>query len=693
MLEARSVAVVGASVREGSVGHQSLVELVEGGFDGRIVPVNPKYDSVVGLPAVASLRDIGEPVDLVILAVSNSLLEEQLRAAAEAGAASAVIFASGYEEPREGAPRLTERLAAIAREAGMAICGGNCMGFANLERRVRALGFYEPKDAPVGGVTFLSHSGSAFSAMIHNDRLLGLNLAVSAGQELVTTVADYLHYALGLDSTTAVGLFIETIRDPEGFRSALELAASRDVPIVALKVGRETFTRELVAAHSGALAGEDGAYEALFDAYGVSRVESLDEMADTLALFDAGRRAGPGGLASVHDSGGERALLVDAAAAIGVPFAKISPATTDRLAGLLDPGLPAVNPLDFWGTGRDAHEIVTGCVRALLDDEAVAALAFSVDLTTEEHDALGYVAMARETFPETDKPYAMLSNFAAGIDRGDAKVLHDDGIAVLEGTLTGLAAFKHLFAYRDNRALEPVARSSPVDGDVRDRWKARLSGDQDLDELDGLELLAAYGVPVARAERAATLDDALAAAERIGFPVALKTAGPNIQHKSDVDGVKLGLGDASAVEAAYEVLAKRLGPRVLIAEMAPLGVELHLGVVRDLQFGPLLLVAAGGILVEVLKDRRLALPPLDDVRASKLVDGLQMRPLLDGVRGQPPADIGPLVEAVIAMSWLAHDLGDHLEALDVNPVICSPSGCVAVDALVIQRQPSGRSHR
>ncbi|MCI0633162.1 MAG: acetate--CoA ligase family protein [Actinobacteria bacterium] len=686
MLEARSVAVVGASVREGSVGNQSVVELVKGGFDGAIYPVNPKYDEILGLRAFTSLAEIGQPIDLVILAVSNALLEEQLRLAAEAGAASAVIFASGYEEPREDAPPLTERLATIAREAGMAVCGGNCMGFANLERRVRALGFYEPKDAPVGGITFLSHSGSAFSAMIHNDRLLGLNLAVSAGQELVTTVADYLPYALGLESTRAIGLFIETIRDPDGFRSALEVASSRDVPVVALKVGRETFTRELVAAHSGALAGEDGAYEALFDAYGVSRVESLDEMADTLALFDAGRRAGPGGLASVHDSGGERALLVDAAAAVGVPFARISPATTERLASLLDPGLPSVNPLDFWGTGKDAHEIVTGCVRALLEDEAVAALAFTVDLTTEEHDALGYVAMARETFPETAKPFAMLSNFAAGIDRTDAKVLHDDGIAVLEGTLTGLAAFKHLFAYRDHRAASPVTGSTPVDDAVRDRWKARLSSNEDLDELDGLELLAAYGVPVARAERASTLEDALAAAERIGFPVALKTAEPNIQHKSDVDGVKLALADASAIDIAYADLSKRLGPKVLVAEMASPGVELHLGIVRDLQFGPLVLAAAGGILVEVLRDRRLALPPLDEARANILVDRLASRPLLDGVRGQPPAHLGALVDAIVGLSWLAHDLGDRIEALDANPVICGQGGCVAVDALVIPRR-------
>jgi hypothetical protein len=176
-----------------------------------------------------------------------------------------------------------------------------------------------------------------------------------------------------------------------------------------------------------------------------------------------------------------------------------------------------------------------------------------------------------------------------------------------------------------------------------------------------------------------------AAAERIGYPVAIKTAAPNIQHKSDVDGVKLGLADAGSLEDDSRDLAERLGSRVLVAEMAPLGVELHLGIVRDLQFGPLVLVAAGGVLVEVLRDRRLALPPLDQPRARSLVDGLAVRPLLDGVRGRPPVDADSLVRALVGVSWLAADLGEHLEALDVNPVICSPTGCVAVDALVIPR--------
>ncbi len=686
MLEARSVAVVGASPREGSVGRQVLLELTEGGFDGDLYPVNPKYEEILGFACHPTVTDVPGPVDLVILGVSNALLEEQLTLAAAAGARSAAIFASGYETPREGLPPLTERLSLIAREAGMAVCGGNGMGFVNVERGLRACGFYEPKDLPLGPITFISHSGSGFSAMLHNDRGLAFNLVVSAGQELATTAAEYMHYALDLDTTRLIGLFIETARDPELFRSALQRAADADVPVVALKVGRQERAREMIAAHSGALAGEDGAYEALFDAHGVLRVETLDEMADTLALLASGRRAGPGGLASVHDSGGERALMVDSAAVAGVPFARISDLTRDRIAALLDEGLLPVNPLDFWGTGRDAKEVITGCMRALLDDPNVAALAFVVDLTTEDNPDMGYIGMAKQVYPETSKPMAMLSNFSNGIDRDDVKELEAAGIPVLEGTMTGLSALRHLFEYREYRSRPPVEGASPVADEVREGWRARLSSAEPFDELEGLSLLRAYGVPVTLARAADSPHAAIAAAEDIGYPVAVKTRAPGVQHKSDVGGVKLGLADAAAVEDAYRDVAGRLGPEVTVAGMAPAGVELHLGVVRDPQFGPLVLVAAGGVLVELLRDRRLAIPPLDETRARSLVDRLKVRPLLDGVRGRAPADVDAVASSLVGLAWLAHDLGDLIDALDANPVIASPDGCVAVDALVIPRR-------
>jgi acyl-CoA synthetase (NDP forming) len=686
MLEARSVAVIGASEREGSVGHETMVELLDKGrFEGAVYPVNPRYEELFGHRCFTSIADVPEPVDLAVISLANALLEETLTACADAGVGSAVIFASGFEEPRQDVPPLTERLAAIARDAGMAICGGNCMGFVNVERGLRATGWEEPAHLEPGGITFVSHSGSAFAALLHNDRNLRLNLAVSSGQEFVTTTADYMTHALALESTKAIGLFIEAVRDPRAFMAALEAANERDVPVVVLKVGREAFTREMVTAHSGALAGEDGAFEALFEAFGVHRVESLDEMADTLALFVAGRRAGPGALATAHDSGGERAMMVDAAAQAGVPLATISEKTVLFLETVLDEGLLPVNPLDFWGTGRDAGAVIEGSLRALVKDPAVAALAFAVDLVTDDADDEGYFSCFLRVWPETDKPMAMLSNFAGGIDRNDVRRIYEAGAPALEGTLTGLAAFRHLFERRDHQALPPVAGSSPVGNEVRERWRARLSDGRPFDELEALALLAGYGVPVIESARADTLEDAIAAAERIGLPVAMKTAAPGVQHKSDVGGVRLGIDDASSLEDAYSDLERELGPQVTVAAMAPEGVEVALGVVRDPQFGPLVLVAAGGVLIEVLRDRRLALPPLDAARARRMLDRLAVRPLLDGVRGAAPVDLAALERSVVALSWLAHDLGDDLEALDANPVICGPDGCVAVDALVIPR--------
>jgi acyl-CoA synthetase (NDP forming) len=691
MLEARSVAVVGASVKEGSLGRQMMVELLRGGFEGSVFPVNPGYDEVLDHRCYPSIADVPEPVDLAILGVASQRVEQAMRDAVAAGARSAVTFSSLYEAepPEPGLPLLAERVATIARDAGIAMCGGNGMGFLNLEANLRATGFATPAHIRRGHVAFVSHSGSAFAAVAFNDRGIGFNVIVSSGQELVTDVADYMEHALGLASTRVIALLIETLRRPGAFREALGHAAERDVPVIVLKVGRTERSKSMVTAHSGALAGEDGAYEALFDAYGVLRVATLDEMADVMELFSSPRRVTTGGgIASIHDSGGERALLVDLGADLGVPFARISDATTERIQAALDPGLEAANPLDAWGTGIDADRIFVESFHALHDDPDTAALAFVVDMTRqgEPHDE-GYLHVAREVFSSTTKPFCILSNLASAVANDEAALLRDDGIPVLEGTASGLAALRHLLAYRDGRARPPIVPPEPVSDDVRERWRARLASGHEVSELEGLALLADYGVPTMQVRGATSVDGAIAAAEEVGWPVAMKTAAPGVHHKSDVGGVVLGLANADALGVAYEDMSTRLGPDVVVAQMAPPGVELALGIVRDPQFGPLVLVAAGGVLVEVLHDRRLAFPPLDAPRARASIDRLGVRPLLDGVRGASPADVDALARAVSRLSVLAADLGDQLDALDVNPVIVTSDGCVAIDALVVPRRP------
>src|SRR5215203_1330147 len=678
MLEARSVAVVGASTKFDSPGNHMVKQLLIGGFSGEVAAVNPRYEEVEGIACFPSLMEVPFAPDLVLLGVGNRRLQRQMEEAARCGARGVVVFASGLEDPPDDPP-LTERLRSIAAEAGMAVCGANCMGFADVERGLRALAFEERADLEPGNVAWISHSGSAFSALLHAERGISFNLAVSTGQELTTTMADYMLYALERESTRVISLFLETVRDPEGFRLALETAADRNVPVVALKVGRTPTSRRLVTAHSGALAGDAAAYEALFDAYGVARVGSLNEMADLIELLGAGRRAARGGLAAILDSGGERAHLVDTAADLEVPLARPSEETLGAVAARLEPGLPAVNPLDAWGTDNDPYNVFLDCSRYLADDPDTGAFAYVVDLHSDRAER-GHAWAAERVWASTDKPFAVVCGVTSAIQESAATRLRSSGVPVLEDVPSGLRAFLHLFELRDARGLPPPTPPDSVPRETVRRWREALAAGERLGEASALQLLADYGVPVARTAAATDLEGAVAAAGRLGYPVALKTTVAS--HKTELGGVTLGIGDEDALVAAYREMSSRLGPAVTVQEMVEPGVEMALGVVHDPQFGPLVMVAAGGVLIETLDDRRLALPPLDEVRASKLIDRLDARPVLDGVRGAPPADVNALARALSRLSLLTRDLGALIGALDVNPVIVGPRGCVAVDALV-----------
>jgi acetate---CoA ligase (ADP-forming) len=688
MLEARSVAVVGASAQPGSFGAELLRQLRVGGFDGAIYPVNPNYTEIDGLACVSSIEAVPEPVDLAILGVGNGKLEAILRSAGRSGARSAVICASGHAVEGEPAPQLPERLQAIAGEYGMAICGGNGMGFINVERRVRATGYSQDPGLLPGPVTFLTQSGSSFSALLRNRRGIRFNVAVSGGDELVTTMAEYLEYSLGLESTRVVAILMETIRAPERFRCALELAAARDIPVVALKVGHGEFARRMVTAHSGAIAGEDAGYEALFEHAGVLRVRTLDELVDTVELLCAGRVAAAGGLATLHDSGGERTHLIDVASACGVPLAVISETTKARLADVLGPGLPPVNPLDAWDTSGTAHDVFTKCLQALHDDPDAALVAFAVDLVADERDDV-YPAVALDTAAATTKPFAVLCNLRSAIDQDKANVLREGGIPVLEGTETGVRAIGHLLARRDFRLRRLTGIEPPtVDSRRAEYWRARISSGQ-LGEAAAMDLLAAYGIPTVHCVEVGDPESALEAAATIGWPVALKTAAPGIAHKTERDGVRLDLADETAFRRAYDDIASRLGPRITVAAMIPPmpgAVEMHLGIVVDGQFGPLVVVAAGGLLVEALDDRRVAIPPIGVDGAHAMIARLRISRVFDGLRGRPPVDRIAVASALSALSALAVELGDVLEAVDINPLIAGPQGCMAADALVIPSQ-------
>jgi acyl-CoA synthetase (NDP forming) len=675
MLEARSVALVGASARPGSLGARMIAEVTRSPSHPRTYLVNPRYRDIDGVPCLPDLAAVPEPVDLALFAVPDRALEQQLSAAARSQARSAVIFGNAFDPP--GRTGLRSRLAAIAEQAGLALCGAGCMGFVNVARGLRAIGYVEPDPLPAGPVALVTHSGSVFSALLRTRRGFGFSLAVSSGQELVTTAADYARYALGLAETKVLALVLEAIRDAPGLRAVLADALAADVPVVLLSVGASQAGQALVSAHSGALAAADGAWEALAGAYGLHRVRDLAELADTLELFATGRRAAPGtGIATVHDSGLERAHTADLAAELSVPFAGLAPATHTRLAAALDPGLDPANPLDVWGTGRDTEPLFAECLSALADDPAVAAVALAVDLVPEFDGDESYPAAVLAAAAGTAKPVAVLAGLPSAVDQAAAARLRAAGVPVLEGTRTGLLALRHLLDHSGRPSPPPVREPA--------RTSRRLPAGGP--ELFGL--LREYGIPAVRTEAAASRDAALAAAGAIGYPVVIKTDEPGIAHKSDVGGVRLGLAGPVEAGAAYDDLAARLGPRVVVCETAPPGTELALGIVTDPALGPLLVVGAGGVLVEILAERAVLLAPVTRSAALAVLARLRIAPVLAGSRGQPAADLDAIADAITGLSRLACDLGDALEALDINPLICGPAGPVAVDALLIPRTPA-----
>ncbi len=692
MLEARRVAIVGASERPGSFGHRLVTEVTRSSADIEIALVNPRYDTVLGHPCVATTDDIEGPVDLVLLGVPDAAVEDELIRAAARGDRSAVIFGSLVDPHQPGTLALRNRVTAIARHSGMALCGGGCMGFVNVTTGLRAIGYIEREQLPRGPVAFITHSGSVFSAMLRTRRHLGFTLAVSSGQELVTTTASYLHYALSLDETRVVGLLLETMREPDLLRTALERAARGDVAVVALTVGASDAGRAMVAAHSGALAGDDGAWEALFHAYGVIRVSDLDEMADTLELFAAGRRVpgtpGPGGgIATVHDSGAERALVVDLAASVGVSFAPLGHQTQERLASVLDPGLVPGNPLDVWGTGSDTEDLFRASLEALAADEAVSAVALAVDLVAEYDGDEAYPDAVLAAAAATAKPVVVLSNLGSAIDEPTAARIRAGGVPVLEGTRSGLLALRHLVGRPlGQRGAAPVAPAK-IDRDPPTPLSGTAVGGDPLGASEALALLSDYQIPVIATRSVSSASEAVALAHQWGFPVVVKTDEPTIAHKSDVGGVVLGIEGDEAVVAAYDDMARRLGSRMTLSATGPPGLELSLGLVRDPHLGPLVVVGAGGILVEILADRVVRLPPLGHDQAGEALARLKLSPLFDGVRGGPAVDRGAVARAITALSHLALELADDLEALDINPLRCTPDGCRALDTLVVPRTP------
>lgn len=677
LFEPRSIAVIGASGRPGRPGHETLRAAGLLGWSGALYPVTPRYGEIAGHKCYREIADLPEAVDLAIVAGSAARLETDLAAAVEAGARALIAYATPEVA---GDQALPDRLRAFAREAGVPMLGPNTIGYVNYAKATLGT-WVPPARQPPGGIAAILQSGSFYSFATLTDPRLRFSFTAHPAQEANVTTAEIIDYALDLPETRVLGLYLEIVRDPRAFAAMLEKADARDIPVVVLKPGRGEAARSAIATHTGRLAAPDALIDAVFARHHVHRVSSMDEWWTTLTLFSHVRETGPGGLAALTDSGGQRALLMDEAEALGVPLARFSAATAEVLRARLAPDLAAENPVDFWGGEEALSDHVAHLLGAALGDDDTALAVVMSEYGTVPGDAFtddvaaGLAAGARGSA----KPVVAMSYSARQLHPERTLRLAADGIAVLDGGPSALRALAHLFRRRDRDTVtrNPVTPPGEVSGLLA---AARAGG-----EMEALALLAHYGIARVAGIACGEAVEVAAACAALTPSFALKTAQGHA-HKADVAGVALNLAGEQEVLAAYEDMAARLGPRVVVQEMAPQGVEVALGLVRDDDYGVFVMAASGGTLVELLDDRCFRLAPLSIRDAEEMVSGLKCAPLLDGYRGRPPADRAALTAALLALSDLACGHRDDIASVDINPLIVHPGGAVAVDALIAFRE-------
>jgi len=673
---------VGASERSGSLAASTYQLLIDSGYRGKLYSVNPKYLQLYQQPCYADLKALPAAPDLVVYAISGLPLETSFEQALSISVGGIVIYASNYLE-QDDQPCLTERLRKKAKKAGIPVCGGNSMGFYNYDDNVLVSFDRPPADRPKGHIGLILHSGSGLTYLANNDARFSFNYAIASAQEINASVSDYIDYLLDQASTRVIAIMLEAVRDVSAFIEALEKARQRDIPVVITKLGRTEKSAQLAMSHSGAIVGNHEAFVACCERYEVMLCKDLDEMIVTAMLFASGMRVSNGNIASILDSGGMREQMIDLADDYEVPFAAINAQTRQTMRCYLESGLEIDNPLDAMGAlGRNTEETYLECGKALLDDPGTGLLTFEFEFRDGFSHYPGLFDVVEQLSNHNSKPVVIVNSCTYTCVNETAAKLTQQGIPVINGVDVALRSIRNFSRYQPG-AERDVQFSIPLGQNKLDKWNRLLKQSASLDEVISLELMSEFGLPVVKHRLAVNIDQALRAADELGYPVVMKTAQPGIHHKSECGGIIIAISDQLALRNSYQDLQQRLGSRVLVMPMISSGVEVSIGMKNDRDFGPVVIVASGGILIELIEDRAFALAPVNEDEAETLLNRLKLSRLLEGVRGQAAVNRYALISLIRMFSELVYSFGDSIQEIDLNPVIVKSEGCVIVDGLVI----------
>ena len=694
LLKPTSVAVIGASEKEGFGGDvcRNILSYVED--RSHVYFIHPKRDSVFGIPCYKSISDVPENVDLMIICTSQKTVIPLLQEGAKKGVGGAVVFASGYGEvgTAEGKQNEAELIAA-AKELDIAVMGPNCAGFVNYIDNVQAFAFISAKRDRKGSVGVVSQSGQLCLSMM-DDPGMRFSYNISAGNGKIVQMEDYMDFLVDDEDTKVVSIYIEGVKNADKFAAVLKKAAEKRKPVVILKAGRSAKGGAIAASHTGSLSGSDASFDAVLKKFGAIRVDDLEELiAMSLMLSTMKRMPEKATFASMNLSGGETGICADVGSLNGIEYPDFTEETLKKLKEQLPSYASPNNPLDMTASLSYDADLYAGALRTVMDDPNIGMVLIGYTLLLEIADpCIHYMYKGIEKVVQEKggncKPIAMIP-FAENTRNPEyQEKLFQIGVPVLPPPVYAFKLLRHLadfIAYEPETKTLELAVGHPKSEET-----------QALSEHESKQELKVYGVPVPDEVIVTSKEEAAQFAKNHPGPLVMKVESADILHKSDVGGVKLNVCGPEAAEKAYEeimesVTAKRPDAHIngiLTVPMLDAGVEIIIGVNNDPQFGPMIMVGMGGVFVEVFKDVALYPAPLKEEEALEMLKSLKSFKLLNGYRGTEKCDIKALCQTIVAISNYAQANKDVLKELDINPLFVYPEGkgVGVADALIVKRK-------
>ncbi|MEM2878226.1 MAG: acetate--CoA ligase family protein [Candidatus Hadarchaeales archaeon] len=693
MLSPKSVAVIGASREPDKVGYRVLKNIVEGGFGGGVYPVNPNAEEILGLKCFKNVVDVPDDIDLAIISVPAKIVPSVARECGNKGVKGLVVISAGFGETGAEGLRLERELANTCKEYGMRLQGPNCLGTINTRLRLNAT---FSKTTPISGkVALLSQSGALGSAMLNwaLDKGVGFTNFVSLGNEVDLTAADFLEMLENDDSTKAIGMYIEGVKDGRRFIKICR-KVSRKKPIIVLKSGTTETGIKAVSSHTGSLAGSDVAFTAACKKAGLIRVLSLEDLFDLIRGFGSFHLVNSSGVLIVTNGGGPGVLAADTCEMESLTVPLLDQEIYMKLREMLPPHATVHNPVDVLGDADDGR--YKNALEVSLSSTKIggAIVIVTPQAMTPLRDIARALAEVRKIYPDK-----IILPVFMGVSGEPIDILKNNGLPNYEFPESAVKVMSRMHQYTQYRAEreEPPAtfddfdysRIKSIISRVKESGRTAMTVDECID------VAKACNINVPEIAIARNAEEAVEIAERIGYPVVMKVISPDILHKTDIGGVKLNVNGANDVRKNYELMMRKIKTvlpesrisGVMIYRMAPQGKEIIIGAVRDAQFGPILMFGLGGIYVNFLKDVAYAMCPISLNEASELVKETKAYTLLRGVRGEPPSDTASVIDTILRISHLISTFDDILE-IEINPtfVYGEGKGCLAIDIRAVVSQ-------